>query len=116
MQWTSVCADGTALECTTTTERELGTNLVTAVVDALSRRTEYTYDTGGRVLTETRLADMSPRDHDVCGYGLHVVRFQLRRHATVRPDGDGDSQRMKSAMQTLISDEARPLRRARQET
>jgi RHS repeat-associated protein len=50
-------AYGTALERTTTTERESGTNLVTATVDPLSRRTEYTYDSAGRVLTETRLAD-----------------------------------------------------------
>ncbi|HEY7291190.1 MAG TPA: RHS repeat-associated core domain-containing protein [Vicinamibacterales bacterium] len=43
-------------ERTTTTERQTGSNLVTASVDGLSRRTEYTYDTNGQVLTVTNLA------------------------------------------------------------
>jgi RHS repeat-associated protein len=48
-------AYGTSLARTTTTTRQSGTNLVTLVVDGLSRRTEYTYDDDGHVLTETRL-------------------------------------------------------------
>ncbi len=35
----------------TTYEREVGTNKLTAVVDPLSRRTEFTYDSNGNVLT-----------------------------------------------------------------
>ena len=46
---------GTPLQRTTTFERQPGTNLVTAVVDALNRRTEFTYNSPGHVLTETRL-------------------------------------------------------------
>jgi YD repeat-containing protein len=54
-------AYGTALARTTTTERQAGSNLVTAVIDDVlvagqRRRTEYTYDTAGHVLTMTRLA------------------------------------------------------------
>ena len=49
-------AMGTAAQRTTTTERQPGSNLVTAVVDGLSRRTAYVYDSVGRVLTVTRLA------------------------------------------------------------
>ena len=49
-------AYGTTLARTTTTERQLRSNLVTAVVDGLSRRTEYTYDSTGHVLTVKRLA------------------------------------------------------------
>ncbi len=41
---------------TTTTERQAGSNLVTATVDGLNRRTEYTYDGAGHVLTVKRLA------------------------------------------------------------
>jgi YD repeat-containing protein len=44
---------------TRTTERQVGSNLVTATVDGLSRRTEYTYDGAGHVLTVTRLAGTS---------------------------------------------------------
>jgi YD repeat-containing protein len=40
---------------TTTTERQVGSNLVTARVDGLSRRTEYTYDGAGHVLTVKQL-------------------------------------------------------------
>src|SRR6266699_119198 len=43
-------AYGTSLARTTTTTRQTGSNLVTALVDGLSRRTEYTYDTAGHVL------------------------------------------------------------------
>jgi YD repeat-containing protein len=46
----------TSLARTTTTTRQAGSNLPTAVVDGLNRRTEYTYDTSGHALTETRLA------------------------------------------------------------
>jgi RHS repeat-associated protein len=49
-------AYGTALARTTTFERQSGSNLVTATVDGLGRRSEYTYDTNGHVLTMTRLA------------------------------------------------------------
>ena len=59
-------AYGTGLARTTTTTRQSGSNLVTAVVDGLSRRTEYTYDSSGHVLTTTRLAgDGQCRDDDV---------------------------------------------------
>ena len=37
----------------------MGSNLVTAIVDPLNRRTEYTYDSTGRVLTVTRMAATS---------------------------------------------------------
>lgn len=49
-------AYGTSLARTTTTTRQSGSNLVTAIVDGLSRRTEYTYDSTGHMLAETRLA------------------------------------------------------------
>jgi RHS repeat-associated protein len=49
-------AFGTGLARTTTYERQTGTNLVTAVVDALSRRTEFTYDELGLMRTVTQLA------------------------------------------------------------
>jgi YD repeat-containing protein len=41
---------------TTTYERETGSNFVTAVTDALGRRTNYTYDTPHNVTSVTRLA------------------------------------------------------------
>jgi YD repeat-containing protein len=37
----------------------VGTNLIIAMVDPLNRRTEYTYDSTGRVLTTTRMAGTS---------------------------------------------------------
>ena len=40
----------------TTVERQAGTNFVTATVDALGRRTEYSYDTMGNLTGATRLA------------------------------------------------------------
>src|SRR5262249_35448170 len=49
-------AYGTSLARTTTITRQTGSDLVTAVVDPLNRRSEYTYDTSGHVLTRTRLA------------------------------------------------------------
>jgi RHS repeat-associated protein len=49
-------AYGTSLARTTTIERQSGSNLVTAAVDGLNRRTEYTYDSNGHVLSATRLA------------------------------------------------------------
>jgi YD repeat-containing protein len=52
-------AFGTSLARTTTFERQVGTNLVTAIVDPLNRRTEYSYDSTGRVLTVTRVAETS---------------------------------------------------------
>jgi YD repeat-containing protein len=48
---------GETEERTTTYERESGSNLITAIEDELGRRTEFTHDSAGRVLTETRLAD-----------------------------------------------------------
>jgi YD repeat-containing protein len=53
---TDVEAEGTAQARTTTIDRQPGGNLVTAVIDGLSRRTEYTCDTTGHVLTVTRFA------------------------------------------------------------
>jgi RHS repeat-associated protein len=53
---TDTQALGTSLARTTTTTRQVGSNLVTAVVDGLNRRTEYTYNGAGRVLTITPLA------------------------------------------------------------
>jgi RHS repeat-associated protein len=53
---TNTQAVGHALQQTTTWERQAGTNLVTAIVDPLSRRAEYTYDSQANVLTVTRLA------------------------------------------------------------
>ena len=53
---TDTRAFGTAIAQTTTWERQAGTNLVTAVIDPLNRRTEYTYDSKGNILTVTRLA------------------------------------------------------------
>ena len=47
-------AYGTSLARTTTITRQAGSNFLTAVVDPLSRRTEYTYDTSGHVLTRRR--------------------------------------------------------------
>jgi RHS repeat-associated protein len=53
---TNTTARGTAIEQTTTYERQTGTNLVTAVVDTLGRRLEHAYDAMGNILTTTRLA------------------------------------------------------------
>ena len=47
---------GTPIAQTTTYERQGNTSLPTAIIDALGRRTEYTYDPSGNVLTVTRLA------------------------------------------------------------
>jgi RHS repeat-associated protein len=54
-----VQAVGTGQERTFTTERQAGSNLVTATVDGLNRRTAYTFDDAGYVLTVTRLAGTS---------------------------------------------------------
>jgi RHS repeat-associated protein len=53
---TNARAVGHALQQTATWERQTGTNLVTAIIDPLSRRTEYTYDSKANLLTVTRLA------------------------------------------------------------
>jgi RHS repeat-associated protein len=68
-------AYGTSLARTTTTTRQSGTNLVTATVDGLSRRTEYSYDASGHVLTETRLAGTS--DAVTTTYTYEAVFSQL---------------------------------------
>jgi YD repeat-containing protein len=52
-------AYGTPLARTTSTTRQAGSNLVTAVVDGLSRRTEYAYKATGQILTVARLAGTS---------------------------------------------------------
>ncbi len=49
-------AHGTAKARTTTFEYQSGTNLLTATVDALSRRTEMVYDARGNVITLRTLA------------------------------------------------------------
>jgi RHS repeat-associated protein len=49
-------AYGTALARTTTYEYQAGTNLMTATVDGLGRRTEYDYDAMGNVTTVRSLA------------------------------------------------------------
>ena len=53
---TTVEALGTTVARTTTYERQTGSNLLTAVTDGLSRRTQFTYDSNGHALTTTRLA------------------------------------------------------------
>jgi RHS repeat-associated protein len=53
---TDTDALGTPLQRTSTFERQLGSNLVTAYTDGLGRRSEYTYDLQGRILTDTRMA------------------------------------------------------------
>jgi YD repeat-containing protein len=50
-----VQALGTPQQRTFTSERQTGPNLVMAAVDPLNRRTEFTYDDSGHVLTK-RLA------------------------------------------------------------
>src|SRR5262249_51369324 len=47
---------GQAEERTTTIERQVGSNLVTATIDGLQRRTAYSYDASGQLLSLTRLA------------------------------------------------------------
>jgi len=49
-------AVGEPEEQAATYERQSGTNLVSAVVDPLGRRTEYAYDPSGNLLSVTRLA------------------------------------------------------------
>jgi RHS repeat-associated protein len=68
-------AYGTSLARTTTTTRQTGSNLVTAVVDGLSRRTEYTYDSSGHILNTTRLAGTS--DAVTTSFTYEPVFFQL---------------------------------------
>jgi len=53
---TDTRALGTAVAQTTTYERQAGSNLPTAMTDALGRRTQWTYDAKGNPLTVTRLA------------------------------------------------------------
>ncbi|MGH9238681.1 MAG: RHS repeat-associated core domain-containing protein [Vicinamibacterales bacterium] len=53
---TDTYALGETQQQTFTSERQTGTNLVTAVVDPLNRRTEYTYDSFGNVTSVVRLA------------------------------------------------------------
>jgi YD repeat-containing protein len=49
-------AQGTAIAQTTTWTREAPSQRPTSVTDALGRRTDFTYDSLGNVLTVTRLA------------------------------------------------------------
>ncbi|HET9194704.1 MAG TPA: RHS repeat-associated core domain-containing protein [Vicinamibacterales bacterium] len=53
---TDTYALGETQQQTFTYERQTGTNLVTAVVDPLNRRTEHTYDSFGNITSTTRLA------------------------------------------------------------
>jgi RHS repeat-associated protein len=53
---TDTAAQGQTAQQTFTYERQSGTNLVTATVDALNRRTEFSYDSYGNVTSVTRLA------------------------------------------------------------
>jgi RHS repeat-associated protein len=53
---TDTRAVGTPEQQTTGYERQVGSNLVLAVTDALGRRTAYTYDALGNIATVTRLA------------------------------------------------------------
>jgi RHS repeat-associated protein len=54
---TDVEAVGTDRQRTTTYERPTHNNFVGAIVDGLNRRTEYTYDSAGHILTVKRLAN-----------------------------------------------------------
>lgn len=53
---TDTRAFGTSNAQPITVERQTGSQLVTAAIDALNRRTEYTYDANGNILTLTKLA------------------------------------------------------------
>lgn len=52
---TDTSALGTSVEQSVSVERQAGTNLVTAFIDAIGRRAEYTYDSAGNLLTVTDL-------------------------------------------------------------
>ncbi|HKR22728.1 MAG TPA: RHS repeat-associated core domain-containing protein, partial [Pyrinomonadaceae bacterium] len=52
---TDTSALGTSVEQGISLERQTGTNFVTALIDAMGRRSEYTYDSKGNVLTATDL-------------------------------------------------------------
>ncbi|GAB1646586.1 RHS repeat-associated core domain-containing protein [Krasilnikovia sp. MM14-A1259] len=56
---TDTAADGTPGAQTTTVARDSGSNLVTAVTDALNRRTEFRYDPYGNLTGVTQLAGTS---------------------------------------------------------
>jgi RHS repeat-associated protein len=68
-------AVGLPKQRTTTYERQAATDLPTAVVDGLSRRTEYTYDTAGHVLTTTKLAGTA--DAATTTFTYEATFFQL---------------------------------------
>jgi len=68
-------AVGTALERTTTTTREAGTNFPLTVVDGLNRHTDYTYDGHGHVQSVTRLAGTG--EAVTTSYTYEPLYFQL---------------------------------------
>ena len=62
-------AYGTAIAQTTNYEYQVGTGLLLAKVDALSRRTEYTYDANANIATITRLAGTGNAVTETMVYG-----------------------------------------------
>jgi RHS repeat-associated protein len=65
---TATGAVGTALERTTTYERQPGSGLLTALIDTLSRRTERFYDDKGNVTRLTYLAGTAQAESHVFTY------------------------------------------------
>ena len=68
-------AVSTAIERTTATTREAGTNFPLSVVDGLSRHTDYTYDGHGHVQSITRLAGTG--DAVTTNYTYEPLYFQM---------------------------------------
>jgi RHS repeat-associated protein len=74
----------------TTYTREAGTNLLTSMTDALGRRTDYSYDSQGNLLTTTRLAgttDAVTTKYTYGAYGL-VTSIEDPLHHTTLLDYD----------------------------